>query len=279
MARQRRLILRSIIGAAIALVVSPFLSWGKYLYRKTDEQLKIRQKVANIVELKQSSKIYFPFPKTGDPKVDSDPFRQYALVITPSGDVKALSRVCVHLWCLWEYIPSLNEAQCPCHGSVYNPDTGVAIRGPAYYQPYPTNALPMLKVEVDENGDIYVSQLDGRVGIGREWKRDLSRIKKLAEDSPDRRIIAYIPLWNPIPSSSIRRLVEGYNLEIVKIYGFIDRGSGREWRVVEKMEDTKRLDAVYALDVAATPNDLLRLAEDKDVIIPLLREASGDTWV
>ena len=271
MARQRRFILKSILGTAIALVISPFLSWGKYLYRQTGEELQIKQRVANISELKPGSKIYFPFPKTGDPKVDSDPFRQYALIMTPSGDVKALSRVCVHLWCLWEYIPRLNEAQCPCHGSVYNPETGVAIRGPAYYQPYPTNALPMLRVEIDEKGDIYVSQLDGRVGIGREWKRDLSRIKELAEKQPNEDALAYVPLWSPVPSSKIERMVRRYSIEIVKAYGFVEKSTGREWKVVERLEDTKGLDGIYALDVVAKPGELLQLAEDKDVIIPLLR--------
>ncbi len=275
MARARRGMLKAIFGAAFAVTIAPFLSWGRFLYRQEAVKEQIRQKVANISELPPNTRINFPFPKTGDPKIDSDPFRQYMLIRTPAGEVRALSKVCVHLWCLWEYIPDLNECQCPCHGSVYNPDTGVAIRGPAYYQPYPTNALPMLKVEIDENGDIYVSQLDGKVGYGREWKRDLTRIQKIAESSPDTDAVAYVPLWNPVRASRAASILKKYNLKLVKAYGYLARGSAKEWLAVDTVEDAAKMDAVYALDVMAKPRDLLRLAEDKDVIMPLLRTPAG----
>jgi len=278
MSKHRRNFLRTIFGAAFALVIAPFLSLGKFLYRpeiEKDQIKQIRQKITNISEMPPNSRISFPFPETGDSKIDKDPFRQYMLIRTPAGDVRALSKVCVHLWCLWEYIPDLNECQCPCHGSVYNPDTGVAIRGPAYYQRYPTNALPMLKVEIDENGDIYVSQLNGRVGFGREWKRDLTRIQKLAESSAETDAVAHVPLWNPVEASRAARILKKYNLKLVKAYGYVRKGKDKEWLAVNAVEDEGKLNAVYALDVMAKPRDLLRLAEDEDVIIPLLRTPAG----
>ena len=44
--------------------------------------------------------------------------------------VKALYKICVHLGCLYKWVPTNDRFECPCHGSKYLP-TGVRVDGPA----------------------------------------------------------------------------------------------------------------------------------------------------
>lgn len=48
----------------------------------------------------------------------------------PAPGVRALYMICVHLGCLYSWIPTNNRFECPCHGSKYLA-TGTAIAGPA----------------------------------------------------------------------------------------------------------------------------------------------------
>ncbi len=268
MMKNRRLLLKLL---ALLSVITPFAPSIKYL-RRSENLEQVKQRVANINELKSLRQINFVFPRTGDPEQDMDPFRQYALILTPTNEVKALSRVCVHLWCLWRYDPDSAECICPCHGSIYNPDTGVATRGPAHYQPYPTNALPMLKVELNNDGDLYVSQLDGIVGYGREWKRDLSIIRLIADRDPEKEVQAYTPFWRPLRVDEVKNLVKQYDLNVLMIYGYIRRDGVIKWFKARDMREAgEKMDWIYSIDILARPDKLLKLAEDDRVIIPLIR--------
>jgi cytochrome b6-f complex iron-sulfur subunit len=44
--------------------------------------------------------------------------------------LKALYKVCVHLGCLYKWVPTNDRFECPCHGSKYLP-TGIRVDGPA----------------------------------------------------------------------------------------------------------------------------------------------------
>ncbi len=48
----------------------------------------------------------------------------------PRKGIMALYKVCVHLGCLYEWIPMTNRFECPCHGSKFEL-TGDYISGPA----------------------------------------------------------------------------------------------------------------------------------------------------
>lgn len=62
--------------------------------------------------------------------------------------VKALYKVCVHLGCLYKWVPTNNRFECPCHGSKYLP-TGVRIEGPA------TRNLDVFVIQaLDSNGKV-----------------------------------------------------------------------------------------------------------------------------
>lgn len=81
----------------------------------------------------------------GDQTV-SDP-RQPAQFGAQTG-VKALYKVCVHLGCLYKWVPTNNRFECPCHGSKYL-KTGVRTEGPA------TRNLDVLVIQaVDASGKV-----------------------------------------------------------------------------------------------------------------------------
>jgi len=90
-------------------------------------------------DLKENATLNFIYPRTGNPTTDSDSFRQAILIHLPkgftapnlgfvdpiSGDTFiALSRVCVHLWCLCSYNASQDLLVCPCHSSQFVPGNG-----------------------------------------------------------------------------------------------------------------------------------------------------------
>jgi cytochrome b6-f complex iron-sulfur subunit len=68
------------------------------------------------------------FPAVTDPPKPDSKARIW-LSNTPQG-VLALYNVCVHLGCLYQWQPSTNRFECPCHGSKYQKN-GTYIEGPA----------------------------------------------------------------------------------------------------------------------------------------------------
>jgi rieske iron-sulfur protein len=145
------------------------------------------------------------YPSSGDLSLDSqnpDTFQKFQLIRLPSalgGSAKsasafvAFSKVCVHLWCSPNYDPqnstnsSFETYQCPCHGSIYRPPDGLAIAGPASLQPAPTNAIPMLTLTADSNGDLWIEvptwdvDHNGVIGYGRNYDSYQDYILPVAE--------------------------------------------------------------------------------------------------
>jgi nitrite reductase/ring-hydroxylating ferredoxin subunit len=125
---------------------------------KTDTaaQRKIeRMRIANLSEIPPGSEIVFNWP-TG--------FGYYGtniLLRDEAGNLHAYNSVCTHLQCLAHYDSKLGYIYCPCHGSVFNPTTGEVVVGAAL------RALPVIKLETDENGDIYAVGYEGIFGYGR----------------------------------------------------------------------------------------------------------------
>jgi len=62
------------------------------------------------------------------PQSVEDPRQPEAYPLTPG--VKALYMVCVHLGCLYKWVPTQDRFECPCHGSKYL-KSDARIDGPA----------------------------------------------------------------------------------------------------------------------------------------------------
>jgi cytochrome b6-f complex iron-sulfur subunit len=68
-----------------------------------------------------------------------------AIVIKTSTGYKALSLICTHAGCIVNYVSSVPDFQCPCHGSVYD-SNGNVVAGPA--------PSPLQKLNVTQNGTV-----------------------------------------------------------------------------------------------------------------------------
>ncbi|MDP8903688.1 MAG: Rieske 2Fe-2S domain-containing protein, partial [Thermoproteota archaeon] len=140
--------------------------------------------VANINTFQVNHSEVIIYPKSDDPVLNEEAFRTWQLIRLPAelgGDrndisaFRAYSMICLHLWCLWKYWPEegRKRGECPCHGSLYDPLTGLSFAGPASLQGPPSNVLPKLDLELDSNGDILIlpptwdPNANGIVGYGR----------------------------------------------------------------------------------------------------------------
>ncbi len=189
----RRDFLKLIAAAGTVLSFTPFIDWGKFLPNplgSKSERAKVilpdgTQANVNTFPVNHSEAIIYP--STGDKVLDEEPFRRWQLIrlsVERGGDkndasaFRAFSMVCLHLWCLWKYWPDEKKkrGECPCHGSLYNPQTGLAIGGPAALQSPPSNLLPKLDLEVDSQGYLWIKppvwsvNNNGIIGFGRYEK-------------------------------------------------------------------------------------------------------------
>jgi len=189
----RRDFLKLLGAGGLALVFTPFIDWGKYM-PNPDTAVPRRQQVilsdgthANVNTFPINHQEIITYPSTADPVLNKEAFRQWNLIRLPAylggnaNDVTAFrvySVICLHLWCMWKYKPvgeknGNDKGQCPCHGSMYDPLSGKAIAGPASVQASPSNVLPVLDLETDAGGNLWIKppvwnvNKNGVIGYGR----------------------------------------------------------------------------------------------------------------
>ncbi|CAI9831918.1 MAG: Rieske 2Fe-2S domain-containing protein [Nitrosopumilus sp.] len=189
-ALSRRDFLKLMGAAGTGLAFAPFVPFGNFMPNPNQASLE-RVPVllpdgsqANIRTYPVNHAEVITYPATGDAALDAEAFRKWQFIRLPEelGGTKedptalrAYSMICLHLWCLWKYYPaeSKKQGECPCHGSTYDPLTGTARKGPAAVQAPPSNTLPMLTLEIDGDGSVYIlpPRFDvndnGVIGYGR----------------------------------------------------------------------------------------------------------------
>jgi rieske iron-sulfur protein len=177
----RRTFLKLLLSLSGLVAFLPFLKYGSYLSpepavvkRETEnrtekvtetktatnatpvERVEIkfeRTRIANLSEIPPGSAKTFVWPEELGYNGTN------ILVRDDSGNLYAYNALCPHLRCqVAFYYPFL---ACPCHGSVFKAETGEVLGGPS------KNALPLIKLEVDEGGDIYAVGHEGDFGYGR----------------------------------------------------------------------------------------------------------------
>lgn len=187
----RRDFLKLMAAAGTVMTFTPFVDWGKFLPNPA-AQASERQPVilpstgdqANVKDVPVNSSEAIIYPRSDDEVLNKEAFRTWQFIRLPEelggakNDASAFrvySMVCLHLWCLWKYFPDdgRKRGECPCHGSMYDPLTGEAFAGPASLQGPPSNVLPKLDVEVDNEGMVWIlppvwsPDRNGVVGYGR----------------------------------------------------------------------------------------------------------------
>jgi rieske iron-sulfur protein len=195
----RRDFMKLMAAAGTVMTFTPFVDWGKFLPNKSTsvaERTRVEingGKAVNIHTFPANSSAVVIYPKSDDPVLNKEAFRTWQLIRLPNelggsadsvSSFRLYSMVCLHLWCLWKYFPRGPDKRdpskivggsgaCPCHGSMYDPLTGVAYQGPASLQGPPSNALPRLDLEADADADLWILppvwdlRRNGIVGYGR----------------------------------------------------------------------------------------------------------------
>ena len=186
----RRDFLKLMAAAGTVMTFAPFVDWGKFLPNpagNVSERAKVELpdgSQANVKTFRVNHSEAIIYPKAEDPSLNEEAFRTWQFIRLPEelggnkNDASAFrvySMVCLHLWCLWKYWPEegRKRGECPCHGSMYDPLTGMAFAGPASLQSPPSNVLPVLDLEVDNDGNIWIKPPNwsvngnGIVGFGR----------------------------------------------------------------------------------------------------------------
>lgn len=186
----RRDFLKLLAAAGTVLTFTPFVDWGKFLPNpsgSTTEKSKVQLpdgSQANVKTFKVNHSEAIIYPISDDPALNKEAFRTWQFIRLPpelggekneASAFRVYSMVCLHLWCLWKYWPGegRKRGECPCHGSMYDPATGKAFAGPAALQSPPSNVLPVLDLEVDKDGYLWILppnwnvNANGIVGYGR----------------------------------------------------------------------------------------------------------------
>lgn len=157
----RRDFVKLIVAVSGLSALASLVPSGGFLSYGSNPKIE-RKKIGNIAELKPYSAIIFQWP------TESHPYHTNLLIRGREGagmgrhsNLYAFNRVCTHLQCIVNYDPTINQIVCPCHGSAYNATDGTNISGPA------PRALPTIKLDEDENGNIYAYDIVGVIGYGR----------------------------------------------------------------------------------------------------------------
>ena len=186
----RRDFLKLLGAGGTAVAFAPFVPWGNFMPNPSSASLEKAPVIlpdgtqANVNTFPINHAEVITYPKTEDRVLNEEAFRKWQFIRLPEelggskNDVtafRAFSMICLHLWCLWKYWPQegRKRGECPCHGTMYDPDTGTAFLGPASLQAPPSNTLPNLDFEADADGFIYILPVtwgvnnNGVVGYGR----------------------------------------------------------------------------------------------------------------
>ena len=132
---------------------------------------------AKMSDLKPNSAHLFIYP----PKADMSTYNYWLLIrLSESlggdkGDessLRAYHRMDLQSWCAVDYWPSRMQLVDPCHGTMYDVITGIAVDGPAVNLHFQDNALPRLDLKIIDNF-VYVQSPkftvdeNGVLGYGR----------------------------------------------------------------------------------------------------------------
>jgi arsenite oxidase small subunit len=147
---RRDLLKGAVLLGTVALLL-PLGRLGEFLFapKETGPLTYPRLRVANTKDVAIDDSLLFEYPHKDRPAV---------LIHLPDGYV-AYDSLCTHLGCQvhfdktvvagWENNP--NQTFCSCHGGVFDPKTGDVLSGP------PPRPLPKIKLEIDDQGDIYAN--------------------------------------------------------------------------------------------------------------------------
>jgi Rieske Fe-S protein len=167
----RRLFLKFLISTSTILVVIPLMPMLSFFFTPKKEEKSHEKKIANIKDVPVGSTIVFFYPR------EESEDRSFLTHLTSEQLEKAqaegrdkfvvngfvaLNSICTHLQCPAE-LPVGDEIICVCHGGYFDAIDGTVLAGP------PPRPFPMIRLRIEPNtGDIYATELVGKIGYGRD---------------------------------------------------------------------------------------------------------------
>jgi Rieske Fe-S protein len=142
----RRTLLKLLLGISGIVAFFPFASYVGYFSFRPEANTGKKQ-IAKLSDLPPNSALYFQWPSDSPRDVN-------ILIVDDSMKLRAYNARCTHLGCQLDYKPGLRLIMCPCHGSMYDPASGKATRGPA------VSSLTVIKLEVDKDEIYAVGQVE-----------------------------------------------------------------------------------------------------------------------
>lgn len=160
----RRDIVKGLIALSTVLVITPFGTLYKYFSVPVPTIRISRTKIANKSEVPLGGAIRFNFPTEDRPAIlihlkpgeyKHGDYREGSKTkLLNNDEIVAYDGVCTHLGCPANWKSSEKDTHCPCHGGRFSPIDGTVLAGP------PPRPLPKIKLEIEENGDIYAVGYD-----------------------------------------------------------------------------------------------------------------------
>ena len=167
----RRVFLKLFISISALLAVIPFTPMLAFFISPKKDEPSQEKKIANVKDVPVGSTMVFFYP--GE---ESDE-RSFLTHLTPEQIEKAraegrdgfvvdgfvaLNSICTHLRSPAE-LPVGDEIICVCHGGYFDAVDGTVLDGP------PPRPFPMVRLRIEPNtGDIYATELVGKIGYGRD---------------------------------------------------------------------------------------------------------------
>ncbi len=167
----RRSFLKMLLGTSAVLSTLIFAPVVNFFISPKLEDSSQEKKIANVKDLPEGNTLVFFYP--GEESED----RSFLTHIDPALLVKArtegrdefvvdgfvaLNSICTHLLCPAE-LPVGDTIVCVCHGGYYDAIDGNVLDGP------PPRPFPMVRLRIEaDTGDIYATELVGKIGYGRD---------------------------------------------------------------------------------------------------------------
>jgi Rieske Fe-S protein len=167
----RRFFLKFLISISGILTLIPFTPMLSFLFSPKNEEKSQEKKIANVKDMPVGSTMVFFYPG------EESENRSFLTHLTPEllenahtegrdefvvDGFVALNTICTHLRCPAE-LPVGDEIICVCHGGYFDAINGTVLAGP------PPRPFPMIRLRIEPNtGDIYATELVGKIGYGRD---------------------------------------------------------------------------------------------------------------
>jgi Rieske Fe-S protein len=167
----RRFFLKFLISISGILTLIPFTPMLSFFFSPKKEEKSHEKKIANLEDVPVGATMVFFYP--GEESED----RSFLTHLTPEllekaqaegrdefvvDSFVALNSICTHLQCPAE-LPVGDEIICVCHGGYFDAIDGTVLAGP------PPRPFPMVMLRIEpKTGDIYATELVGKIGYGRD---------------------------------------------------------------------------------------------------------------